>query len=85
MKPSVTMLRSWTLAAAAAAAVAGPLSLVHCARGPPEAPPECSCSDAGSPVVDATLLAFLGKARSAHHQADLHLDEGDLDLAIAAL
>jgi tetratricopeptide (TPR) repeat protein len=83
--PNPRPSRRWALAAAVGAAIAGALSLVHCARGPADAPPECSCSDAGAPVVDATLLAFLGKVRSAHHQADLHQDEGDLDLAIAAL
>jgi tetratricopeptide (TPR) repeat protein len=36
-------------------------------------------------VVDATLLAFLSKARAAHHRADLAQEDGDIDVAIAAL
>jgi tetratricopeptide (TPR) repeat protein len=36
-------------------------------------------------VVDPTLLAFLSKARAAHHRADLAQEDGDLDIAIAAL
>jgi tetratricopeptide (TPR) repeat protein len=36
-------------------------------------------------VVDATLLAFLSKARAAHHRADLAQEDGDTDVAIAAL
>jgi hypothetical protein len=75
--------KRWALAGAAGVAIAAALSLVHCARGGADAAPDCTC--AGAPVVDGTLLAFLGKARAAHHQADLHQDEGDLDLAIAAL
>jgi hypothetical protein len=44
---------------------------------------DCAC--AAEPVVDAALLAFLSKARAAHHQADLAQEDGNLDLAIAAL
>jgi tetratricopeptide (TPR) repeat protein len=74
----------WTLAAVASASVIAALSLVQCSRSASaEATADCTC--AGAPVVDATLLAFLSKARAAHHRADLHLEDGDLDLAIAAL
>lgn len=31
----------------------------------------CACEPMGAPVVDPTLLAFLSKARAAHHEADL--------------
>lgn len=58
------------------------LALPGCARS--DAGPD-SCACAAEPVVDAALLAFLSKARSAHHQADLAQDDGNLDLAIAAL
>jgi tetratricopeptide (TPR) repeat protein len=82
--PNPRPSRRWALAGFAGAAIAAALSLAHCARGPSaEAAPDCTC--AGAPVVDATLLAFLSKVRAAHHQADLSQDEGDLDLAIAAL
>jgi hypothetical protein len=37
------------------------------------------------PVVDATLLAFLSKARASHHEADLAEAGGDPHRAIAAL
>lgn len=74
----------WTLAAVASASVIAALSLVQCARtASAEATADCTC--AGAPVVDATLLAFLSKARAAHHRADLTQEDGDLDLAIAAL
>ncbi len=44
---------------------------------------DCAC--AGAPVVDGRLLAFLSRARTAHHEADLRQEDGDLDLAVAAL
>lgn len=44
-----------------------------------------ACACAAAPVVDAALLAFLSKARAAHHQADLAQDDGNLELAITAL
>jgi tetratricopeptide (TPR) repeat protein len=47
--------------------------------------PEAACSCAPAPVVDPTLLAFLSKARAAHHQADVSLDAGDRASAIRAL
>jgi tetratricopeptide (TPR) repeat protein len=36
-------------------------------------------------VVDPTLLAFLSKARAAHHEADLAEEQGDRPRAIRAL
>jgi tetratricopeptide (TPR) repeat protein len=44
----------------------------------------CAC-DGPAPVVDATLLAFLSKARAAHHDADLAEERGDRDAAVKAL
>jgi len=45
----------------------------------------CPCGSGDAPVVDATLLAFLSKARSAHHQADSLEKSEDTRAAIAAL
>ncbi len=50
---------------------------------PPSGSAACSCSDA--PIVDATLVAFLSKARAAHHEADLAEDKGDREGAIRVL
>ena len=47
------------------------------------APGGCAC--AGEVVVDPALLAFLSKARAAHHQADLAEDDKDTPRALAAL
>jgi tetratricopeptide (TPR) repeat protein len=44
-----------------------------------------ACEPAAGPIVDSVLLAFLSKARSAHHQADLHEQAGDQAAAIRAL
>lgn len=43
----------------------------------------CACEGRG--IVDATLLAFLSKARAAHHSADLAERSGDRAGAIRAL
>lgn len=86
MKPLVfsSERARWVLAAVASASVIGALSLVQCTHSAAaEATPECAC--AGAPVVDGTLLAFLSKVRAAHHRADLAQEDGDVDLAIAAL
>lgn len=73
------------LALAALAALG--LTLAACDRAAPPAPPQgapaCSCG--AEPVVDPTLLAFLSKARAAHHQADLAIDARDPRAAVAAL
>jgi tetratricopeptide (TPR) repeat protein len=44
----------------------------------------CSCAP-GEPVVDPALLAFLSKARAAHHAADLAEDAKDDERALAVL
>jgi hypothetical protein len=44
-----------------------------------------ACACAGEVVVDPALLAFLSKARAAHHQADLAEDDKDTPRALAAL
>jgi len=43
------------------------------------------CQDDGAAVVDPALVAFLSKARSAHHRADLAERTGDRRAAIAAV
>jgi tetratricopeptide (TPR) repeat protein len=45
----------------------------------------CSCEEDGAKAVDQLLLAWLSKARTLHHLADLAEDEGSLDKAIAPL
>jgi hypothetical protein len=45
--------------------------------------PACNCDD--ELVVDATLLAFLSKARIAHHNADVALEAKDRAAAITVL
>jgi len=45
--------------------------------------PACACAPAQ--VVDPTLLAFLSRARAAHHAADVALDAGDRAAALRAL
>lgn len=49
------------------------------------APAGAACACAGEVVVDPALLAFLSKARAAHHQADLAEDAKDTRRALAAL
>jgi hypothetical protein len=44
-----------------------------------------TCACAGEAVVDPALLAFLSKARAAHHQADLAEDDKDIPRAVAAV
>jgi hypothetical protein len=66
----------------AAAAIAG-LALVECRNAGDSAASDCV--PAGEVVVDRALVAFLSKARAAHHRADLAADDGDVDLAVAAL
>jgi tetratricopeptide (TPR) repeat protein len=44
----------------------------------------CECGPSGA-VVDATLLAFLSQARSAHHVADAREASGDVAGAVATL
>lgn len=48
-------------------------------------PGGAACACAGEVVVDPALLAFLSKARAAHHQADLAEDAKDTKRALAAL
>jgi tetratricopeptide (TPR) repeat protein len=65
-------------------ALATAFGLVHCAQ-PKGGDPGGECACRTGEIVDPTLLAFLGKARAAHHRADLAQEDGDVDVAIAAL
>jgi hypothetical protein len=60
------------------------LALSGCSRAHPEQARRCDEVDAGTPV-DPPLLAFLSRARAAHHLADDHEGQGDLPSAIAPL
>ena len=60
------------------------LSLAACSRRAPPPDQRCIAADAGSPV-DPLLLAFLSRARAAHHLADDHESLGDLAQAAAPL
>jgi hypothetical protein len=61
------------------------LALAACAPTGEPAEALCACPPGDGPVVDATLVAFLSKARAAHHRADLALAAGDRAGAVAAL
>ncbi len=58
---------------------------VSCARSERTATQPAACEPASAPVVDSVLLAFLSKARAAHHKADLAEASGDLGSAITSL
>ncbi len=60
------------------------LGLVACSRAERTAAERCTEQDAGSPV-DPLLLAFLSRARSAHHAADNLETNGDLNGALTPL
>lgn len=64
-------------AAAACADLAG--------TAPAPAGSACSCDSLGARVVDPVLLAFLSKARAAHHQADVAQAAAQPEKAIEAL
>jgi tetratricopeptide (TPR) repeat protein len=57
-----------------------------CARESREAPERARpCEEADAKLVDQVLLAWLSKARTLHHLADLAEDEGSVEKAIAPL
>jgi len=60
------------------------LLLAGCKKSEPSAFSNCPALDAGAPV-DPILLAFLSRARSAHHLADNHESDGDLAASAAPL
>lgn len=72
------MKRAWLVLSA--------LLLAACSKSEPSeltAHPACNC-DAGSPV-DPLLLAFLSRARAAHHVADDRESDGDLQASAEPL
>jgi tetratricopeptide (TPR) repeat protein len=70
------MKRAWLVGCA--------LLLAACSRSEPTPLPSCPGLDAGSPV-DPILLAFLSRARAAHHLADDLESSGDLTASAAPL
>ncbi len=60
------------------------LGLLACGRPQLAASERCAGQDAGTPV-DPLLLAFLSRARAAHHVADNLETKGDLNGALAPL
>ncbi|HEX3776918.1 MAG TPA: hypothetical protein VHV51_20740 [Polyangiaceae bacterium] len=60
------------------------LLFAACSRDQSNGLERCAAVDAGTPV-DPLLLAFLSRARAAHHLADEHEAAGDLNAAIAPL
>jgi hypothetical protein len=67
-----------------AALIACCLALAACKREDVTSAERCSALDAGTPV-DPLLLAFLSRARAAHHVADEQESAGDLAAAITPL
>jgi hypothetical protein len=74
------MKRPVALAALAALLLLGG----DCSRREAPPPPRCEAADAGTPI-EPLLLAFLSRARAAHHLADAREGAGDLSAAIAPL
>ncbi len=58
--------------------------VLGCNRAAPSDSERCSAQAAGAPI-DPVLLAFLSRARAAHHLADAHESEGDLAAAVSPL
>src|SRR5262249_29295127 len=56
-----------------------------CAKASREEQNLCPCEQASAKAVDPALMAWLSKARTLHHLADLSEDEGSLDKAVANL
>lgn len=79
MKPRVSV---YSVALLLAATLLG-----GCARASREEEPNrlCPCEQTAARPVDPVLLAWLSKARTLHHLADLSEDQGALDRAVAAL
>ncbi|MFO0568682.1 MAG: hypothetical protein U0263_23675 [Polyangiaceae bacterium] len=69
------------LLALALASVVALGSAFACGRAPSDVP---ALGDAGAPI-DPVLLAFLSRAKSAHHIADQHEEAGELEKAIEPL
>jgi hypothetical protein len=62
------------------------LALAACNAAPDAAATvESACGCGGEMVVDPALMAFLSKARAAHHEADLAIEADDKPAAVRAL
>ena len=60
------------------------LALAGCSKDTASPTSVCPDTDAGA-VVDPTLLAFLSRARAAHHMADSYEEKGELEAAFQNL
>jgi tetratricopeptide (TPR) repeat protein len=80
--------RAFSAVALVATLLFGGSSLVGCARSERDragAQQPATSEPVGATVIDPVLLAFLSKARAAHHKADAAEASGDTALAIASL
>jgi tetratricopeptide (TPR) repeat protein len=80
--------RAVSIFALVASVILGGSSLVGCARSERDragAQQPGASEPASATVVDPVLLAFLSKARAAHHKADAAEASGDVALAITSL
>jgi tetratricopeptide (TPR) repeat protein len=80
--------RAVSIFALVASVFLGGSSLVGCARSERDragAQQPGASEPVGATVVDPVLLAFLSKARAAHHKADAAEASGDVALAITSL
>src|SRR3954467_3664085 len=73
-----------SVATALAAVVLTTLALAGCAREAATERPSENCPPSEQ-VVDQRLLAWLSKARTLHHLADMSETEGATDRAVASL
>jgi tetratricopeptide (TPR) repeat protein len=69
----------------AAAGLVAMLAAIPTCDGPSSVGCPCACDQQAAPPVDASLMAFLSKARAVHHQADLEEEAGDITGAAQAL
>jgi tetratricopeptide (TPR) repeat protein len=58
---------------------------LHCERQPVPGEGTAATASADAAPVDPVLLAFLSRARSAHHRADGFEEQNDLEAAVGAL
>jgi hypothetical protein len=68
-----------------AALFSAAILLGGCSRASREPDRACPCEETAGKPVDPVLLAWLSKARTLHHLADVSEDDGSLDKAITAL
>jgi tetratricopeptide (TPR) repeat protein len=85
MKHLASTLASASLLLGAIALAAGAGAALSACRGGEVTVSGCPSSEASSPPIDPSLMAFLSAARALHHEADIKESQGDLAGAIAAL